>query len=350
MGDGLVGTVDAEAISKLAAGKWTLVGYPTRILVTGGTGTFGHAFVRRVLDDGLFEQVVVYSRDEQKQSVMKSEFDDPRLRFFLGDIRDRDRLVRAFQGVDVVVNAASLKQVDRSGEAIDEFVKTIVNGTLNVVEACHIAGVSKCLGLGTDKEVESTTPYGSCKSVASWILINASAWGPTRCAEVRYGNIVGSRGSVTNVWAEQFEGNGRLRLTDPTMTRFWLCIEDAVDLVLLALDRMRGGEIFIPKNLQHSTIHYLLMQHYPDADYDIVGKRSYEKQHERLVATEEIDRLRAASDVYVLLPHSWNWVPGPYGTDLPPVPVGFEYTSRHGDVVCEFDENGLPLEGDDAHI
>jgi UDP-N-acetylglucosamine 4,6-dehydratase len=297
------------------------------LLITGGTGTFGHAFTRRVLDDDLFKRVAILSRDEKKQAGMSREFGDSRLRFYLGDVRDRPRLERAFRGTDAVVHAASYKQVDRSGMDADEFYKTICLGALNVVEAAHAAGVKKVVALSTDKAVASATPYGSFKSAAEWLFIGGNAWGPAKFASCRYGNIVNSRGSVLEIWREKIACGLPLPVTDPEMTRFWLTIEQAVDLVLLALERMNGGEIFIPKNVKRSSVLDLARAWYPIAEIEIVGKRSYEKMHEVLVADEEVDRLRDCGDCYVLLPLHVRWEPRPYGEDAPGVGVGFRYRS-----------------------
>jgi UDP-N-acetylglucosamine 4,6-dehydratase len=297
------------------------------LLITGGTGTFGYAFARRVLDGGLAERVAILSRDEKKQADMARAFDDPRLRFYLGDVRDKERLERAFQGVDAVVHAASFKQVDRSGLDADEFFKTICLGALNVVEAAHRAGVKKVAALSTDKAVESVTPYGSFKSAAEWLFISGCSWGPAKFAMCRYGNIVNSRGSVLEIWREKVACGLPLPITDPTMTRFWLTIEQAVDLVLLALDRMNGGEIFIPKGVKRSSVLDLARAWYPTAEIEVVGKRSYEKMHEVLVADEERDRLRDCGDCYVLLPLHVRWEPRPYGEDGAGVGVDFQYRS-----------------------
>lgn len=304
-------------------------------LITGGTGTFGRAFARRLLENDLVERVVILSRDEWKQAEMRVEFRDfprARLRFYLGDIRDRIRLERAFQSVDTVIHAAALKQVQRGGEAFDEFIKTNVIGSLNVISACHRAGVKKCLALSTDKAVEATTPYGVSKAVTEFAFIGGSAWGSCRFALTRYGNVLGSRGSVLETWRKQYESDQPLTITDVNMTRFWMTIEEAVDLILLALDRMHGGEIFVPKGVKRGTVHALAKKHFPQVglvrgSFEITGKRSYEKMHEKLIADEEVDRVRDCGDVYVVQPLHVRWAPGPYGSDCPSVPQGFSYRS-----------------------
>jgi len=295
----------------------------TRVLVTGGTGSFGHAFVRRVLEHSLFDRVTCLSRDELKQAQMRQEFTDLRLRFYLGDVRDVDRLERAFQDVDVVVHAAALKQVDRSGEAIDEFIATNTLGSLNVIAACHRAGVKKCVFLSSDKACASATPYGSTKDLASWAFIGASAWGSCRYSVTRYGNIIASRGSVLDQESPQTIG-----LTDDRMSRFWMTIDQAVDLVLLAIQRMHGGEVFIPKGIKRQMVRDTFEEQWPDTYITVTGKRSYEKITEKLVAEEERDRCHDCGDVYVLTPFSWQWDPPPYGLEFPLVPGDFTYTSR----------------------
>ena len=303
------------------------------LFITGGTGSFGHAFTKRVLADDLAERITILSRDEWKQAQMRAQFADSRLRFFLGDVRDGARLVRAFQGVDVVVHTAALKQVDRSGDAFDEFLKTNVIGAMNVVEACHAAGVKKCVALSTDKAVEATTPYGVSKYCSEFLFVGGNAWGQCRFSLVRYGNVLGSRGSVLETWAEQHAAGKPLTITDSAMTRFWLGIEDAVGLALLALDRMRGGEVFIPKRLGEggcvmgSKIVDLARSRFPQAEFEVTGKRSYEKRQECLVADEERDRLRDVGDCYVLLPMHVRWEPPPYGFAGGMVGAEFQYRS-----------------------
>ncbi len=298
------------------------------ILITGGTGSFGHAFVSRALSENLYDRVAVLSRDEKKQQEMAAEFEhDERLRFYLGNVRNKDRLIRAFRDVHTVVHAAALKQVTRSGEAFDEFMTTNYFGSKNVVGACHEAGVKKCVFLGTDKSVSSSTPYGTSKQAAEWLFVAANAWGPCKFACTRYGNVLRSRGSVLETWQRQAEAGEPLTVTDPGMTRFWMEIGESVDLVLLALDRMNGGEIFVPYNLARGRIDELLRRFHPDAYVTTIGKRSYEKTHERLIAKEEVDRVRDCGDVYVVLPMHVRWEPRPYGEAYQAVAADFEYRS-----------------------
>jgi UDP-N-acetylglucosamine 4,6-dehydratase len=302
------------------------------LLITGGTGSFGRAFTRRLLEGSLARRVVIFSRDEKKQGDMRADFNDERLRFYLGDVRDRDRLRRAFRNVEAVIHAAALKQVDRSALDIMEFKRTIIDGTENVIEAAHDCGVAKVITLSTDKAVESVTPYGSCKSVAEWLTIAGNVYGDTRSCAVRYGNILGSRGSVLETWQRQRDNGEALTITSLEMTRFWLDIGEAVDLVLLALERTGGGEVFIPKGVGRSSVADLARAHFPGVGFNVIGKRCYEKTHEALVAAEEADRLRDCGDVYVLLPHpaTVRWRPGPWGASGSPVGAGFSYRSDGG--------------------
>lgn len=299
------------------------------ILITGGTGTFGHAFVRRALDTRLADRITVLSRDEKKQADMRASFNDSRLRFFLGDVRDRRRLERAFQNVPVVIHAAALKMVDRSAEAFDEFAKTNVYGSFNVIDAAHMTGVEKVVGLSSDKACESVTPYGSSKSVMEHAFVGANAWGSTKFSCTRYGNVLDSRGSVLEIWRDQIACDWNLTITDPAMTRFWMTTDQAVDLVLLALNRMNGGEIFIPKDLKRGTVLGLAEAMYPDVPIKYIGKRPYEKIHEVLIADEERDRVHDCGDVYVLLPHKSvvRWRPRPHGESMPGVGEEFRYRS-----------------------
>lgn len=299
----------------------------TTLLITGGTGSFGRAFTAHALTNNLCDRITVLSRDEKKQSDMRAEFNDSRLRFLLGDVRDIERLILALQGIDIVIHAAALKQVDRSALDIIEFINTNVNGTRNVVRACHWNDVKKLVVLSTDKACASSTPYGATKSLAEWLAIAGNVYGPTRSCAVRYGNIIGSRGSVLETWEYQYEQSHHITITDTSMTRFWMDIGEAIKLVLLALDRMGGGEIFIPRDVLFENVASFARQWWPDAYVTVTGKRSYEKIHEMLVSPEERDRLRDCGDVYVLLPEHIRWEPGPYGTEGEPVPDDFEYRS-----------------------
>src|SRR5438874_7830411 len=218
------------------------------ILLTGGTGSFGNAFVRRVTAQFPDAVIRVYSRDELKQSEMRARFGDDRLRFLIGDVRDRGRMTRAAQGADVVVHAAAMKQVPACEYNPFEAVRTNVLGSQHVTDAAIDAGVELVVALSTDKAVNPVNLYGATKLCAEKIIVQGNAYASlskTRLSCVRYGNVIGSRGSVVPVFRQQVS-EGRLTITDERMTRFWITLEQAVDLVLFALDNMVGGEVFIP--------------------------------------------------------------------------------------------------------
>ncbi|MDQ6949037.1 MAG: polysaccharide biosynthesis protein, partial [Actinomycetota bacterium] len=221
----------------------------TTILLTGGTGSFGTAFVQRVLSTWPAAVIRVFSRDELKQSEMRAHFGDKQVRYLIGDVRDRDRLYRAAQGADILIHAAAMKQVPACEYNPFEAVRTNVMGAQNIVDGAIDAGVPKVLALSTDKAVNPVNLYGATKLCAEKIFVQGNAYAAqstTRMACVRYGNVVGSRGSVVPLFRAQAD-EGRLTITDERMTRFWITLDQAVDLVLYALEHMSGGEIFIPK-------------------------------------------------------------------------------------------------------
>lgn len=279
------------------------------VLVTGGTGTFGHAFVRRAIE-GHASRIVVVSRDEKKQADMASEFADHarKLRFFIGDVCDRERMERAMRGVDFVVHAAAMKRIDTCEENPAEAVRTNVAGTMAVADACIAAGVEAAVFLSTDKAAAPVTLYGASKLAAErlWVRSNVYAAGSTRFVATRYGNVLGSRGSVVEAWRKQ--GAGNLRVTDHRMTRFWMTIQDAVDLVLTALKwGGPGGEVFIPKC---KAAPILMLAHAvvgPHFHYDETGIRRGEKLHETLIAPDEARYVEDRGDLFVLKPDvTWD--------------------------------------------
>jgi UDP-N-acetylglucosamine 4,6-dehydratase len=298
------------------------------VLLTGGTGSFGKKFTEAVLRDLNPKKLIVFSRDELKQYEMRRRYDDPRLRFFIGDVRDGERLRRAMNDVDIVVHAAALKQVPACEYNPIEAIKTNIHGAENIINAALDTGVKKVLALSTDKAANPVNLYGATKLVAEKLFVQANAYsgeGPTRFACVRYGNVVGSRGSVVPVFLEQ-RNRGKLTITDERMTRFWLTLEQGVEFVINAISRMQGGEVFIPK-IPSTTIMDLVAAIAPDCDTEFVGIRPGEKLHEVLISEDESRQAVELSDMYVIKPaHPW-WESGHYpeGKSLPD---GFRYASN----------------------
>jgi UDP-N-acetylglucosamine 4,6-dehydratase/5-epimerase len=276
------------------------------ILVTGGTGSFGNRFTWRILTEFKPRKVIVYSRDEYKQHIMKqklSKFAD-KVRFFLGDIRDKDRLYRAFEGVDYVVHAAALKQVPALEYNPTEAVKTNVIGADNIVDAAIDSHIRKVVAISTDKAVNPVNLYGASKLVAEKIFIaaNAYAGGRVKFSVVRYGNVVGSRGSVVPLFIElKKQGKKEFPITDERMTRFWITLDQGVDLVLKALERSCGGETFVPK-IPSMKITDLARAIEPKCEFKITGIRPGEKLHEVLVSCDEARNTRFFDGIYVIMP------------------------------------------------
>jgi UDP-N-acetylglucosamine 4,6-dehydratase len=302
------------------------------ILLTGGTGSFGHAFVGRVLATWPDCTVRVYSRDELKQSEMQQRFTDERVRYFIGDVRDRARLTRAAQGADVIVHAAAMKQVPASEYNPFEAVQTNVVGGQNIVDAAIDAGVRRVVALSTDKAVNPVNLYGATKLCAEKIIVQGNAYASgreTRLSCVRYGNVVGSRGSVVPLFLRQRD-EGRFTITDPRMTRFWITLDQAVDLVVYALEHMIGGEIFIPK-IPSMKVTDLAHAVAPDLPLKFIGIRPGEKLHEVLLTVDEARHSIDAGAVYVVLPeHPW-WEAHPKWLAGDPLADGFTYSSDTND-------------------
>ena len=302
------------------------------ILITGGSGSFGGAFVRRALDDLNPERVVIFSRDELKQFEMKSRFDgDDRLRWFLGDIRDRDRLNRALVGVDYVVHAAALKQVDTAEYNPFEFVKTNVLGSQNVIDACIDAGVKKVVALSTDKASSPINLYGATKLTADKLFVAANNYAndhATQLAVVRYGNVMGSRGSVIPFFRSKIESQESLPITDRRMTRFWITLDQAVTFVINSFSEMSGGELYVPRipSMRIVDLVEALEPGYPTVE---IGIRPGEKLHEEMVSSDDSFRTVMQDDRYVVMPTiaEWGFTP----VEGEPVPPGFSYRSDTND-------------------
>lgn len=273
------------------------------ILITGGTGSFGKNFIGHLLKESQAKKIIIFSRDELKQFQMEKEFNDSRLRFFIGDVRDKDRLQRAFHGVDIVVHAAALKQVPILEYNPFEAVKTNILGSQNVIDAAIDQGVKKVLLISTDKAAQPVNLYGSTKLCAEKLFIggNSYAGGRTKFSCVRYGNVIGSRGSIVEALLKQSRATGKVYITDERMTRFWLKIEKSFDLVLFALDNMVGGEIFIPKVPSMKVVDIVDVV-VPEAQKEIIGIRPGEKLHEVLLTPEEARHSVELNDYFVVLP------------------------------------------------
>ena len=295
------------------------------VLVTGGTGSFGRKFVEIALGEGSPKKVIVFSRDELKQFEMAQRVSDPRIRFHLGDVRDRDRLARSFEGVDVVIHAAALKQIPAAEYNPFEAIKTNVLGAENVISAALDAGVQRVIALSTDKAAAPINLYGATKLCSDKLFIagNAYAGGKqTRLSVVRYGNVVGSRGSVIPFFREKRK-EGKIPITDPRMTRFWITLEQGVRFVIACLDRMHGGELFVPM-IPSMRVVDLAEAIAPGCKLDIVGIRPGEKLHELMIGEDDARRGVDDGDHFTLLPEFPWWNGGSPGT---PLPEGFSYRS-----------------------
>lgn len=299
------------------------------ILVTGGTGSFGKAFVHKLLNDHKPHAVRIYSRDELKQHDMRIEFnDDDRLRFLIGDVRDRSRLTRAMEGCDFVVHAAAVKQVPTCEYNPIEAIRTNVDGAINVIEAALDTNVDKVVALSTDKAVNPINLYGATKLCSDKLFVQANQYrGPDRrvtFSVVRYGNVLGSRGSVIPVFRKQLQKGNTVTLTDKRMTRFWITLDQATDFVVDSFNMMNGGEIFVPK-IPSMKIVDLAKVMAPDCEFKEIGIRAGEKLEEYLISAEEGRSTKVHSDRYIIEPTFENYESIP-GTE--PVADGFEYNSR----------------------
>jgi UDP-N-acetylglucosamine 4,6-dehydratase (inverting) len=306
------------------------------ILVTGGTGSFGKKFIEKIVAEYKPRKVIIYSRDEYKQYVMQKKFLEhkDRLRFFLGDIRDKDRLYRAFEGVDYVVHTAALKQVPALEYNPFEAVKTNVIGADNIVDAAIDKGVKKVIALSTDKAVNPINLYGATKLVAEKIFTAANAYsgGKARFSSVRYGNVIGSRGSVIPLFMKLKQaGIKEFTITDERMTRFWIMFEQAVDLVITALKESEGGEVFVP-SIPSMKITDLAKAIKPDCTFKFTGIRPGEKLHENLISYDESRNTKKVDGIYVIVPRFQVSDKTSHKYDkYDSVPEGFTYRSDLND-------------------
>ncbi len=298
------------------------------ILVTGGTGSFGQKFAEIVLKECSPKAIRIFSRGELLQLQMQQKFNDnERLRFFIGDVRDKERVYRAMNGVDIVVHAAALKQVPTSEYNPLEAVKTNIDGAANVIDAAIDNGVDRVLYISTDKAVQPVNLYGATKLVAEKLIIQGNAYTGTRrtrFGSVRYGNVVGSRGSVIPLFIEQRK-QGKITITDERMTRFWITIEQGVRFVIDCLGRLHRGETFVPKipSMKIATLAEVIA---PGVKREVIGIRPGEKLHEILISREEAVHTREFDDYYLIEPEHPFWKED-YTKGSRPLPEEFAYTS-----------------------
>ena len=303
------------------------------VLVTGGTGSFGKKFIGELLQNHSPRKVIVFSRDELKQFEMSQQFsprDHPNLRYFIGDVRDRDRLHRAFDGVDIVVHAAALKQVPAAEYNPLEAIKTNVLGAANVIDAAIDCGVRRVVALSTDKAANPINLYGATKLCSDKLFVAGNSYSGqahTRFSVVRYGNVVGSRGSVIPFFL-QMKRQGVLPITDVRMTRFWIKLEQGVQFVLKSLERMHGGEVFVPK-IPSMRLIDLAKAIAPECEIKIVGIRPGEKLHEVMVPVDDARNSLEFDDHYVILPSSEESSTSDHYRNGGgrPCPDGFSYSS-----------------------
>lgn len=308
------------------------------ILVTGGTGSFGKMFTSLLLKEWNPDSVRIYSRGELLQWEMQQIIHDDRLRFFIGDVRDKDRLYRAMNDVDIVVHAAALKQVPAAEYNPMEAVKTNIDGASNIINASIDNGVEKVMALSTDKAVHPVNLYGATKMVAEKLFVQGNAYAGgrnTRFACTRYGNVVGSRGSIIPLFLEQRK-QGRVTITDERMTRFWLTLEQGARFVAQCIETMRGGEIFVPK-IPSMRITDLAKIVAPDCEVEIIGIRPGEKLHEVLLTEDEARHSKDMGDYFIIEPELRFWQKN-NGHEGKSLPEGFRYSSESNSTWLDADE------------
>jgi UDP-N-acetylglucosamine 4,6-dehydratase len=309
------------------------------VLITGGTGSLGKALINYLLSETSVRRIAVFSRDELKQHNLRSEIgNNPRLRWFIGDIRDLDRLKRALHGVDFVIHAAALKQVDTGEYNPMEFIKTNVLGSQNVIDACIETGVKKIVALSTDKASSPINLYGATKLTADKLFVAANnyshSYGTSFCV-VRYGNVMGSRGSVIPFWRALADSGKPLPITDLRMTRFWISIEEAVKFVIDSLKIMSGGELYVPR-IPSMRITDLAKAVSPEAKLEEIGMRPGEKLHEEMISADDSRRTVLLENRYVVTPVVAEWgYETPKGT---PMSEGMAYQSHTNDLWMTTDQ------------
>ena len=306
------------------------------ILITGGTGSFGKSFIRALLERYNPRRVVVYSRDELKQYEMQQEFDDPRMRFFIGDVRDRERLIQAMRGIDYVVHAAALKQVPAAEYNPMECIKTNIHGAENVIHAALANDIEKVIALSTDKAANPVNLYGATKLASDKLFVaanNIAGGSRTRFAVVRYGNVVGSRGSVVPLFRKLVaEGAREIPITDTRMTRFWITLPQALEFVVQCFARMHGGEIFVPR-IPSARVTDLAEAMAPGVPIKVIGIRPGEKLHEIMCPADDSHLTLEFADHYVIRPSirfhglDMDYLVNALGENGRAVDQGFEYSS-----------------------
>lgn len=310
------------------------------VLITGGTGSFGKAFIRTMLEVHRPKKLIVFSRDELKQHEMRvAGYDDPSIRYFIGDVRDESRLRRAIEGTDIVVHAAALKQVPACEYNPIEAILTNIMGARNVVEAALDCGVDRVMALSTDKAVNPVNLYGATKLAAEKLIVQSNAYAGgrgTRFSCVRYGNVIGSRGSVVPVFLRQRAG-GVITVTDERMTRFWLSLDQGVRFTIRCIEQMEGGEVFVPK-IPSMRVVELARALAPDGRMEFIGIRPGEKLHEVLVSEDEARHTVELEEMFVVQPAQALWFGYGWSQRGQALPEGFSYSS---------DRNGQWLTGED---
>ena len=310
------------------------------VLVTGGTGSFGKKFIKIMLEEYHPSKIIVFSRDELKQHEMRiNGYDDPSLRYFIGDIRDLNRLKRAFKGVDIVVHAAALKQVPACEYNPFEAIKTNILGSQNVIDAALDCGVKKVLAISTDKAVNPVNLYGVTKLGAEKLFVQSNSYAgghDTRFSCTRYGNVVGSRGSVVPVFLQQRK-TGKLTVTDERMTRFWISLDQGVRFVIRCIEQMHGGEVFVPK-IPSMSVKDLGAAIAPECEIVYSGIRPGEKLHEVLVSEDEARSTVELDDMYVVQPTGTLWFGKEWEKIGKKLPEDFRYASNTNSQWLNLDE------------
>jgi UDP-N-acetylglucosamine 4,6-dehydratase/5-epimerase len=305
--------------------------FNSTILVTGGTGSFGNKFIPMTLEKYKPKKIIVYSRDEMKQWVMAKTVSDPRVRYFIGDVRDKDRLYRALDRVDYVIHAAATKIVPTAEYNPFESIKTNINGAMNIIDACIDQKVKKVVALSTDKACNPINLYGATKLASDKVFIAGNSYAGehnTRFSVVRYGNVMGSRGSVIPFFLSLKEKN-ELPITDARMTRFMITLEQAVDLVWKAFDDSVGGEIYV-KKIPSMMITNIAKACVPEAKYKMIGIRPGEKLHEQMITVEDSRHTFEYEGYYKILPAIHNWSGEPFRIkEGKKCAEGFQYNSEY---------------------